>query len=160
MFQIKVVEKIKMHISCAVTSFRKSSRLWDNVENCCGAREAASLARWISKATRAKAHVRTRTPTPTSTPRHALTHASKQTHTYTTEMCNNYCFSTTTMVSWTCLIVTLCIHCLSCCHSDTTQHAHTIPLTYVYSRRKVMQGIGAWTRSIVTWNVWRIMRDV
>jgi hypothetical protein len=36
----KVVEKIKTHILCSVTFFRKSCRLWDNVEKCCGAREA------------------------------------------------------------------------------------------------------------------------
>jgi len=32
MFQIKVVEKIKTHILGSVTFFRKSCRLWDNVE--------------------------------------------------------------------------------------------------------------------------------
>ena len=32
MFQTKVVEKIKTHILCPVTFFRKSTRLWDNVE--------------------------------------------------------------------------------------------------------------------------------
>jgi len=32
MFQTKVVEKIKTHILCSVTFFRKSCRLWDNVE--------------------------------------------------------------------------------------------------------------------------------
>ena len=31
-FQTKVVEKIKTHILCSVTFFRKSCRLWDNVE--------------------------------------------------------------------------------------------------------------------------------
>jgi hypothetical protein len=31
MFQTKVVEKIKQHILCSVTLFRKSCRLWDNV---------------------------------------------------------------------------------------------------------------------------------
>jgi len=29
MFQTKVVEKIKTHILCSVTFFRKSCRLWD-----------------------------------------------------------------------------------------------------------------------------------
>ena len=37
----KVVEKIKTHISHSITSFRKSCRLWDNVEKCGGNREAA-----------------------------------------------------------------------------------------------------------------------
>ena len=32
MFQTKVVEKIKTHILCSVTFFRKTYRLWDNVE--------------------------------------------------------------------------------------------------------------------------------
>jgi hypothetical protein len=32
MFQTKVVAKIKTHILCSVTFFRKSCSLWDNVE--------------------------------------------------------------------------------------------------------------------------------
>jgi len=35
MFQTKVVEKIKTHILFSVTIFRKSCRLWDNVEKLC-----------------------------------------------------------------------------------------------------------------------------
>jgi hypothetical protein len=35
MFQTKVVERIKTHILCSITFFRKSCRLWDNVEKCC-----------------------------------------------------------------------------------------------------------------------------
>jgi len=31
MFQTKVVQKIKTHISCSVTFFLESCRLWDNV---------------------------------------------------------------------------------------------------------------------------------
>ena len=31
-FKTKVVDKIKTHILCTVTFFRKSYRLWDNVE--------------------------------------------------------------------------------------------------------------------------------
>jgi hypothetical protein len=41
MFQINVVDKIKIHILYSVTFFRKSFRLWDNVEKYGGAREAA-----------------------------------------------------------------------------------------------------------------------
>ena len=37
MFQTKVVQKIKTHILCSVTFFRKSCRLWDNVEKYCTA---------------------------------------------------------------------------------------------------------------------------
>ena len=35
MFQTKVVQKIKTHILCSVTFFRKSCGLWNNVEKCC-----------------------------------------------------------------------------------------------------------------------------
>jgi len=35
MFQIIVVEKIRSHILCSVTVFRKPCRLWDNVEKYC-----------------------------------------------------------------------------------------------------------------------------
>jgi hypothetical protein len=38
-FQTKVPEKIKTHILCSITCFRKSFRLWDNVEKY-GARRA------------------------------------------------------------------------------------------------------------------------
>ena len=37
MFQTKVVGKIKTHILCSVTFFRKSCCLWDNVEKYCRA---------------------------------------------------------------------------------------------------------------------------
>jgi hypothetical protein len=40
MFQTKVVEKIKTHILYSVTFFRKSGRLWDNVEKYCTAGQA------------------------------------------------------------------------------------------------------------------------
>jgi len=35
MLQTKCVEKIKTHILCSVTFFRKSYGLWDNVEKPC-----------------------------------------------------------------------------------------------------------------------------
>ena len=41
MFQTKIVGKIKAYILCSVTSFRKSYRLWDNVEKYCTAGQAA-----------------------------------------------------------------------------------------------------------------------
>ena len=55
----KVVEKIKTHISCSVTFFRKSCGLWDNVEKRCRVGEATDanitrhthFASWITKAT-------------------------------------------------------------------------------------------------------------
>jgi len=34
MLQTKAVEKIKTHILCSIIFFRKSYRLWDNVEKC------------------------------------------------------------------------------------------------------------------------------
>jgi hypothetical protein len=40
MFQTKVAEKIKTHILCSTTFFRKSCRLWDNVEKYCRAGQA------------------------------------------------------------------------------------------------------------------------
>jgi hypothetical protein len=40
MFQTKVTEKIKTHILCSITFFRKSCRLWDNVEKYGSARQA------------------------------------------------------------------------------------------------------------------------
>jgi len=40
MFQPKVVEKIKTHILCSMTFFRKSCCLWDNVEKYCRAGQA------------------------------------------------------------------------------------------------------------------------
>jgi hypothetical protein len=40
MFQTKVVEKIKTHILCSITFFRKSCRLRDNVEKYGTARQA------------------------------------------------------------------------------------------------------------------------
>jgi len=39
MFQTKLVEKIKTHILCSATFFRKSCRLWDNVGKYCSAEE-------------------------------------------------------------------------------------------------------------------------
>ena len=39
-FQTKVVEEMKTHILCLVTYFRKSCRLWDNVEHYCRAGQA------------------------------------------------------------------------------------------------------------------------
>jgi len=40
MFGNKLVEKIKTHVLCSVTFFRKSCRLWDNVEKYCRAGQA------------------------------------------------------------------------------------------------------------------------
>ena len=59
MFQIKVAEELKTHISCSITFFRKSCRLWGNVEKYGKARSATDnniiqsmrFACWITEAT-------------------------------------------------------------------------------------------------------------
>jgi hypothetical protein len=59
MFQTKVVEKIKTHILCSITLFRKSCLLWDNVKKYGTVRQATDdniirrmrFACWITKAT-------------------------------------------------------------------------------------------------------------
>jgi hypothetical protein len=59
MFWAKVVDKIKTHILCSVTFFRKSYRLWDNVEKYGGERGATNdvtiwrirVACWVGRAT-------------------------------------------------------------------------------------------------------------
>jgi hypothetical protein len=80
---------------------RRSCRLWDNVENVVEQERQKIIWRtrfscWIGKATRAQAESRSAAPT--------RTHTDRQ-----TEICNTYCFSTTTAVSWTHLVVTLCV---------------------------------------------------
>jgi len=47
-------------------------------------------------------------------PKATETHTHTYTHTHTHRLCNTHCFSTTTMVARTRLIVTLCVRCLSC----------------------------------------------
>jgi hypothetical protein len=89
----RVVEIIRWHILCRVTFSRKSCRLWGNVEKYSGAREAAGGN------TRAQAY--------------ASVHAPTRVHSHT-HMCNTHCFSTTTMVSRTRLIVRLYVHSLAC----------------------------------------------
>jgi hypothetical protein len=67
-FEITRVEEIKIHSLCSVTVFRKSYRLWDNVEKCGGAREATN-----DKSPRAQAPAHT----------HARTYTRAHTHTHT-----------------------------------------------------------------------------
>jgi hypothetical protein len=62
-----------------------------------------------------RSHARARAPTHTPTSARTRAHAHIHTHTHThTEICNSYCFSTATVVSWTRLNVMLYVHCLSC----------------------------------------------
>jgi hypothetical protein len=59
MSRIKVVEKVKTHIACSITSFRKSCLFWDNVEKFGRSGQATDnniirltrIACWITKAT-------------------------------------------------------------------------------------------------------------
>ena len=59
MFETKIVQKIKTHILRPITLFRKSCRLWDNVEKYSTARQATDgniirrmgIAYWITEAT-------------------------------------------------------------------------------------------------------------
>jgi hypothetical protein len=45
---------------------------------------------------------------------HALCMLDNQNYMHTLRICNTYCFSKATMVTWTRLNVTLYVHCLSC----------------------------------------------
>jgi hypothetical protein len=61
-------------------------------------------AHWISKATHVQTHTCTRAPTPIHISKRTCIRAHTHIH---TEMCNTYCYSMETMVSWTHLNVTL-----------------------------------------------------
>jgi hypothetical protein len=107
-FQIKVVEKIKTHVSCAITFVRKSCRLRNNVENCGGATGAAGnmVLYWYT-------HENTLPRPCTHTPTHSHTHSHTHTNTHT-EVCNFFCFSMAIVVSCFRLNVTLYTYCFSC----------------------------------------------
>ena len=59
MFEIKIIEKIKAHILCSITFFRKSCHLWDNVVKYSRDRQATDdniemrmrFVCWINKTT-------------------------------------------------------------------------------------------------------------
>jgi len=87
-FQTKVVEDAKTHILCSLTFFffRKSCRLWCNVEKILGRPQwRMRISLWVPRL---------------------------QTH--TSGICNSYCFSTQNMVARTRHNVTLYLHCLPC----------------------------------------------
>ena len=84
MFQEKVVEKIKTHILCSVTNFRKSYLLWDKVEKYCRAGQA-------THDNMAHAHF-------------MLDNCHCK---HTLRMCSTFCFSTAKLVTRTRLNVTL-----------------------------------------------------
>jgi hypothetical protein len=97
MFEIRVVEKIKTHILCSITFFHKSHRLRDDVEKYGGGRGATNdvtiwrirVACWIRKAICTYWHAKDHAP---QNP-HARTQADAH-----RQMCNTYCFSTTTKI--------------------------------------------------------------
>jgi hypothetical protein len=91
MFQTKVVEKIKTHILCSVTFFRKSCRLWDNVGKYGTAKRATD---------------------DNTTDTHFI--LDNQGHKHKLRIRKTYFFSTATKVSRTPLNITLCVYCLSC----------------------------------------------
>ena len=114
-FQISVVEKIRSHILCSV-AFPENRAVYEMTSKTVVETEKLQIiwrrvACWVSKATRAQAHVRARATTFIHIRMH--THAPPRAHTHR-EICSNCCFFTATMVSRTRLIVTLCVHCLSC----------------------------------------------
>jgi hypothetical protein len=96
-FPEKLVDKIKTHILCSITFFRKSHRLWDNAEKYGAARGATNnvtiwrirVACRISKATCTYAHAHAYAPGHSHARMHARAH---------TQICNTYCFSTATMI--------------------------------------------------------------
>ena len=85
----KVVENIKTHILCSITYFRKSCRLWNNVEKYGRSRQA-------TQDNMAHAHCM------------LDTYGYKHTH----RICNTYCLSTATTVARKRLSVTLYVHCV------------------------------------------------
>ena len=91
LFQTKVVDKLETHILCSITFFRKSWRLWDNVEKYTRAEEATDDN---------MAHEQFRLGT--------------KNYKHTLRICNTHWFSTAVIVARPRLIDTLYVHCLSC----------------------------------------------
>jgi hypothetical protein len=131
----RFVEKIKTHILCLVTFFRKSCRLWDNVEKYCKAGQAKddmSHALCIGHVRlRARAHARTSTHTHTHAHTHARAHTLSHSLTHSLTICNTHCFSTTKMVARTRLNVTLYVHCLPCYRFSDFGHPWGTPCTVI-----------------------------
>jgi hypothetical protein len=101
MFQAKVARKVKTHISFLVTFFENCfvcEKMWKNI---------LEVGR------------------PRMTMGTCALHAgylSLQIHTHS--LCNTYCFSTVTIFTRTHLIVTLYLHCRSCCIQFYIFHLH------------------------------------
>jgi hypothetical protein len=116
-FWTKVVKKMKTHFM--LNNFFSENRtvyeiMSQNIVDTEGPQITIwriRVACWISKATCTYAHAHSHA---TGYP-HARTHARPPAQACTHRpICNTYCFSTATIVSWTRLIVTLYVHCLSC----------------------------------------------
>jgi hypothetical protein len=97
MFQTKAVEKIKTHILCSITFFRKLCRLWDNVEK----KIKPTGHGWQYNRGRPQITI-WRMRSAFWSPKATDTH----THTHTHVVFNTYRFSTATMVTRTLLNVT------------------------------------------------------
>jgi hypothetical protein len=84
---------MKTHILCSITFFRKTPRLWDNVEKCGG----ASVHKWRHNMAHTRCmldkqgymHTRACTRPRVRVSIHACTHW---------QICNTYCFSTATVI--------------------------------------------------------------
>jgi hypothetical protein len=138
MFWTKVVEKIKTHILCSTTFFRKSHRLWDNVEKCSGDRGATNdvtiwrirVACWISKAICTQAHAHTNQYVILiAFPRQQWFHERASMLRYTYMAC--LVALTSTITHFTFIITALHWYCNF--HRTSTQTDHTI----LYAGRKV-----------------------
>jgi hypothetical protein len=132
---------MKTHILCPITFFRKSHRLWDNVEKYSGDRGATNdvtiwrtrVACWISKDIRTYAYVHAHAPPYP----HTRTHEQACTH---RQICNTYCFSTRTVVSRTRLyyvIRTLPVLFWFTSHTCRNELAESLKLTFCPSARSV-----------------------
>ena len=93
----KVVEKIKTHSLYLTTLFRKSCRLWDNLEKYC----------WAGHAT-------------DDSMAHEHFMLNTWDYKYTLRLCNTYCFSTATMVARMRINVALYVRCLSCLYLSSS----------------------------------------
>jgi hypothetical protein len=109
-FQIKVVEKIKIHILCS-TTFSENRAFYEIMSKNMVEPWTPQMAKWRLRSPCTHTHTHTHPHTPPHT--HTHTHPSTHTHTIYIYIYNIYYFSTTTMVSWTGLSITLYVYCLS-----------------------------------------------
>jgi hypothetical protein len=110
MFSKKVVEKIKSHILWSVTFSSENRAVYEIISKkiLWGLRGH----KWRHKMAHTRCMLDKQGYTHTHTNPSGHPHTRTRTHLRT--ICNAYCFSTSTKVSWTFLNVKLYIHCLSC----------------------------------------------